>query len=130
MSEPADPQSLEPDAPSGEEQAWSQVVASWGDEAVHRAYLARFTDMDGFAAAGARYRAVLAERPEDATALRMREEVVKKASALALASLPRARRPQELRWARRLVLLVGILIGAFVLGFFVWLIREYLGAAS
>ena len=69
MPEPAHPTSLEPGAPSDEEQAWARVLASWPDEAAHRAYLARLTDMEGYAVAGGRYRAVLAERPEDAMAL-------------------------------------------------------------
>ena len=56
---------------------------------MHRAYLRRFTDLEGFAVAGGRYRAVLAERPGDAVALRMRDELVKRATVYGLATLPR-----------------------------------------
>ncbi len=110
MSEPQLPTHLEADVPSDEEQAWARVVAAWADEAAHRAYLARCTDMEGFGAAGARYRAVLAERPQDAMALRMRDEVVRKATVLGLASLPRARRTEAPRWAKALVLAIALLV--------------------
>ncbi len=110
MSEPELPTHLEPNAPSGEEQAWARVLEAWEDEAVHRAYLARFTDMEGLAAAGARYRAVLADRPKDAMGLRMRDEVVRKATVLGLASLPRVRRTEAPRWARWLVLALALLV--------------------
>jgi hypothetical protein len=116
MSEPAQRNSLEPGAPSDEEQAWARVLASWSDEAAHQAYLACCRDMDGYAVAGGRYRAVLAERPEDAMALRMRDEVVRKATVFGLALLPRARRTEAPRWARWLLLALALLVllGAIV----------------
>jgi hypothetical protein len=80
---------------SGEDEAWAQVVARWDDEAAHRAYLAGYNDLEGIGRAGRRYRAVLAERPGDAMAQRMREVVVKKATALGFASLPRTTPPRE-----------------------------------
>lgn len=111
MSEPADPTTLEPGAPS-EEQAWASVLASWADEAVHRAYLARFTDLEGFALAGGRYRAVLAERPQDAVALRMRDELVKKATIVGLATLPRTKPPETPAAVRRIVMVGALVLGA------------------
>jgi hypothetical protein len=81
--------------------AWAALCGAWDDEAAHRAYLARLIDLDGFAAAGGRYSAVLSERPGDAMALRFREEVVKRATATALASLPRTSAPRELPRAVR-----------------------------
>jgi hypothetical protein len=75
-------------APS-EDAAWAAVVARWDDEARHRAYLARFEDLDGLAAAGARYRGVLLARPGDAVAARFRDQVVRRAMAQGLAALPR-----------------------------------------
>src|SRR5512134_4035453 len=56
----------------GEGAAWAEVEANWEDEARHRAYLARFQDLEGLAAAGGRYRAALAARPGDAVAARFR----------------------------------------------------------
>lgn len=75
---------------AAEDAAWAEVLAGWDDEARHRAYLARFDDLDGLAAAGGRYRAVLAKRPGDAVAARFRDEVVRRAMAQGLASLPRS----------------------------------------
>jgi hypothetical protein len=72
-----------------EAQAWAGVVAAWQDEAAHRAFLSRFADLAGLARAGARYRDVLAARPDDAMARRWRDEVLKRATAAGLASLPR-----------------------------------------
>ncbi|HET8733856.1 MAG TPA: hypothetical protein VFM45_08795 [Anaeromyxobacteraceae bacterium] len=91
----------------GEPEAWARVEAAWGDEAVHRAYLARFADLEGLAVAGGRYRAALDARPGDPLAARFREEVVKRATVQGLASLPRAapRAPDPLR--RRLALSYG-----------------------
>jgi len=129
MSEAADPTAPAPGAPS-EEEAWSLVLASWGDEAAHRAYLARFADLEGFALAGGRYRAVLAERPQDAMALRMRAELLRRATALGLASLPRTARHEAPRWVRRLILLAAVLIGAVAIGFAAAVMRSFLGARS
>lgn len=111
MSEPADPTTLAPGVPS-EEEAWSQVLASWADEAAHRAYLARFTDLEGFAVAGGRYRDVLAERPQDAVALRMRDELVKKATIVGLATLPRTKPPETPAAVRRIVMMGALVLGA------------------
>src|SRR5512142_310356 len=129
MSEPADPTASAPSAPS-EEEAWSRVLASWDDEAGHRAYISRFGDLDGLATAGGRYRAVLSERPQDAMALRMRDELLRKATVLGLASLPRTARSQAPRWVRRLLLAAVILMAAAAIGFAAAVIRGFLGARS
>lgn len=76
-------------APAGEGEAWAEVLAAWDDEERHRAYLARFTDLDGLAVAGRRYREALLARPGDAIAARFRDEVVRRAVAQGLATLPR-----------------------------------------
>jgi hypothetical protein len=73
----------------GEAEAWAEVLAGWDDEARHRAYLARFTDLEGLAAAGRRYRDALLARPGDAIAARQRDEVIRRAVAQGLAALPR-----------------------------------------
>jgi hypothetical protein len=87
------PPELAPDEPrdavAGEAEAWAEVLAAWGDEARHRAYLARFTDLEGLAVAGRRYRDVLLARPGDAVAARLRDEVIRRAMAQGLAALPR-----------------------------------------
>ncbi len=80
------PPEPEPDA---EATAWAEVLAAWDDEERHRAYLARCADLEALAAAGGRYRAVLDARPGDAVAARFREEVLRRALAHGLASLPR-----------------------------------------
>jgi hypothetical protein len=106
-----------------EADAWADVLAAWDDDARHRAYLARFTDLDGLAAAGRRYRDVLAERPADPVALRWRDEVVKRATVAGLAALPRTRPPSGApRWAKPLavallVVLVAAALAAVVRGF-------------
>src|SRR5512139_784100 len=78
-------------APPGEAEAWAEVLAGWNDEARHRAYLDRFDDLEGLAAAGRRYRDALLARPGDAMAARQRDEVLRRALAQGLASLPRTR---------------------------------------
>ncbi len=100
----------EPEPGDGEARAWAEVVAAWDDEARHRAYLARIPDLEGLATAGGRYRAALAERPGDALAARFRDEVVRRALALALASQPRAQEPARARRALRLA--AGLVLGA------------------
>ncbi len=114
MSEPAEPTAPAPSVPS-EEEAWSLVLASWGDEAVHRAYLGRFVDLEGFAVAGGRYRSILSERPRDPLALRMREEVLRKATVLGLASLPRTQPSQAPVIVKRIVVLLLVLLGCAAL---------------
>lgn len=125
MSE-ADPTAPAPSDPS-EEEAWSLVLASWGDEATHRAYLARFTDLEGLALAGARYRAVLAERPQDPAALRMREELLRRATVVGLASLPRTRR-RELPVAVKRLVQAAVVVFAAILVWAVYRLVVVLGA--
>lgn len=106
---PTPPPATLPGAPDlltdAEPEAWAAVRGAWQDEAVHRAYLARFTSLPGLALAGGRYRAVLQERPTDAMALRIRDEIVKRATVQGLATLPRTAPPTEQpRIAKRLML--------------------------
>lgn len=105
-----DPAPAPPAAPPSEEAAWAEVLAAWSDEAAHRRYLARFQSLEALPVAGGRYKAVLDERPDDAMALLMRGEVVKKATAYALAAAPRT--PPELATRTRR-LRIGL---AFVAG--------------
>lgn len=103
------------EAAADEEAAWSALVAAWGDEAAHRAFLGRSLDLEGLARAGARYREALAVRPGDAAALCARDEILRRATALGLAELPQApARPPvspAVRWAV-VAILAGTLLGA------------------
>jgi hypothetical protein len=94
--------------PVEEASAWAWVLGSWNDEAVHKAYLARFADLEGLAQAGRRYREVLVRHPGDAVAIRFRDEVVKRATVQGLALLPRTPRRSVPDWLKRtLVLFFG-----------------------
>jgi hypothetical protein len=100
-------------APASEEEAWAEVLAAWSDEAAHRRYLGRFPSIEALAVAGGRYKAVLDERPDDAMAVLMRGEIVKKATAYGLAALPRT--PAEPpRNVRRMRIALALAAGAIV----------------
>jgi len=100
--------------PAGEETAWSELRGRWGDDAAHQAFLSRFSDLEGLARAGARYREVLAATPSDGAALRARDEILKRASVLGLAELPRTSMspalPRTVKWWA-VALLSGALVG-------------------
>jgi hypothetical protein len=100
-----------PGLPS-EEEAWAAVRAAWGDDAAHRAYLARFSDLEGLAVAGRRYRDALVAAPADPVAARWRDEVMKRATVAGLAQLPRsAPAPAAPPWVRRAVwVAAGVLL--------------------
>lgn len=87
---PADP---------GEAEAWAEVERAWTDEERHGAYLARFGDLAGLAVAGGRYRDALAARPGDPTALRFREEILRRATAMGLGA-PARLEPARIRSTR------------------------------
>jgi hypothetical protein len=118
-------------AAAEEDAAWARLVAAWGDESAHRAYVAGLADLDALAAAGRRYRAVLAERPGDVVALRALGDIVRRATAQGLASLPRTAPPRRLSpTARRLLaVLLGLAFAAIALAMAVALHR-HLGARS
>ncbi len=106
------------EAVPGEAEAWAEVLAGWEDEGRHRAYLARFTDLEGLAAAGRRYRDALLAHPGDAVAARQRDEVLRRAVAQGLATLPRdPPGAPRVRTAARVaaVALLGALVAAAVL---------------
>ena len=90
------------------EAAWAEVTAHWTDEAAHRALLDRFGDLEGLAEVGRRYKGALDARPGDEVALRWRDEVVKRATALALAQLPRTKPPRRLPPGPRRALLLAL----------------------
>jgi hypothetical protein len=113
--------------PAEVEAAWADVLARWGDEAAHRAFLDRFGDLEGLAEVGRRYRDVLAARPSDEAARRWRDEVVKRATALALAQMPRTRPPRELPRGLRITLLA--LLGAASVSAAGWLFLRLAQAA-
>lgn len=125
---PADP-GVDPVADLGpttdpEPAAWAEVVARWDEPAAHRAYLGRFPDLDGLATAGRRYREVLAARPQDAVAQAMKAEVVKRATVVGLASLPRTPPPALAggRWRRIAVLALAAWLASAV----AWLVYQLL----
>jgi hypothetical protein len=96
-----------------EQAAWAEVLARWGEPAAHQAYLARFPDLDGLTTAGRRYREVLATRPGDQTALAMKGEVLKRATVVGLAMLPRTppSRAATGKWKRIALLLLTAWLG-------------------
>jgi hypothetical protein len=108
---------------ASEAEAWARVLAAWGDEAAHRAYLAGFKDLAGMTVAGGRYRAVLAERPDDRVAARMRDEIVKRATAYGLASLPRTSPAAASPSWKRLRMGASLLFGAAAVWAVVQLVR-------
>lgn len=106
---------------AAEEAAWAGVLARWEDDAAHRAYLDGQADLPGLAIAGGRYRAVLAERPDDPIAARWREEIVKRATVQGLASLPRSQGPDRAyRGARRWLTVAAAVILAAAVASVTW----------
>lgn len=100
----------EPSQPSIEA-AWDELTRRWGDLDGHRALLAACADLDALAEVGRRYRAVLEARPDDPVAREMKGEILKRATVIGLAQLPRTRPPvyRSGIWPRRL-LLGGVLV--------------------
>jgi hypothetical protein len=115
MAEPTPPPSLDEPA------EWAAVEARWSEPAAHRAYLARFPDLDGLTTAGRRYRDALAARPGDAVALAMKAEVLKRATVVGLSMLPRTAPPPAAggRWKRRSLLLLAAWLGS-TLAYVLW----------
>lgn len=99
---------------SEETDAWAEVEARWAEPAAHLAYLARFPDLDGLGQAGRRYRAALEARPGDATALAMKAEILKRATVVGLAMLPRTPPPSPAagRWKRAVLVALTLSMGA------------------
>jgi hypothetical protein len=110
-----------------EEEAWAEVASRWEEEQAHRDYLARFSDLEGLAEAGRRYRAALEARPGDPVATRWRDEILKRATARALAAVPpsSATHPHA-RWARY----AGFAVAGVLLGAAAWLALGLLRAVS
>jgi hypothetical protein len=117
MDQPPDPSS---------EAAWAELAGRWDDPAAHRALLAACRALEALAEVGRRYRAVLEARPADPMAQRMKAEILKRATLIGLAQLPRTRPPVQRGgpWPRRL-LLGGTLVAAIGVS---WLLgRLFLG---
>lgn len=108
-------------AEEAEPAAWAEVQARWDEPAAHRAYLARFPDLDGLATAGRRYRDALAARPGDTVALAMKGEVLKRATVVGLSMLPRASPPSPTggRWRRVAAILLASWLGS-TLAWLLW----------
>ena len=120
MDEPTRAPSSAPPAIE-EATAWAEVEARWGEPAAHRAYLARFPDLDGLTTAGRRYRDALTARPGDTVALAMKAEVVKRATVVGLSMLPRTAPPALAggKWKRRSLILLAAWLGS-TLAFLLW----------
>ena len=113
--------------PEEEERGWEAVRARWGDEEAHRAWLAGFTDLEGLARAGQRYRAHLAQNAGDPVAEHWLKELVKRATVHGLASLPRTRPPAEVpRWVKR----AGIALASSVVAYLLYWLAQQLSARS
>jgi hypothetical protein len=113
--------------PEEEQLGWEALRERWSDDAAHRAWLSGFTDLEGLARAGQRYRAVLEATPGDPVAARWRDEIVKRATVHGLASLPRTSPRAPLpRWVAR----AGVaLLGALLVGVLLWAMRRLLEVA-
>jgi hypothetical protein len=101
---------------AADEAGWAEVRARWDDEEAHWAFVVKCAErgFDGLSEAGRRYRTALDDQPGDPAALRWRDEVLRRATALAFAQLPRTA-PSRLAAApglRRLV--VALLVLAMV----------------
>ncbi|HSM94377.1 MAG TPA: hypothetical protein VLT47_15995 [Anaeromyxobacteraceae bacterium] len=113
--------------PEEEERGWETLRQRWDDDGAHRAWLAGFTDLEGLARAGQRYRAALEADPADRIAARWRDEVVKRATVAGLASLPRtAPAPPIPRWVRRTG---AAILGALLAALLGWAAAQLLGLA-
>lgn len=101
-----------PDAedPRSDDEAWAEVVRRWADDDAHRDFLSRRPDLQGLAAAGRRYKAVLDLHPADAVAQRWRDEVLRRATTLAFAQLPRTSPPAVSPTLRRALIAGAVLL--------------------
>jgi hypothetical protein len=117
----------EPGDPAGDppgEAAWAELVRRWDDPAAHRELLASCADLDALAELGRRYRAVLEERPADPVAREMKDEILRRATAVGLAQLPRTRPPAPPSGVvPRRLLLGGVLVLATALS---WMLGRLL----
>jgi hypothetical protein len=112
-----------PSDPPGEA-AWAEVTRRWEDPEAHRELLAACADLDALAEVGRRYRAVLEARPADPMAREMKGEILKRATAIGLAQLPRTRPPvQRSGVVPRRLLLGGVLVLASALS---WMLGRLL----
>ena len=111
--------------PEDEERGWEELQARWTEEEAHRAWLAGFTDLEGLARAGQRYRARLSADGADAVAKRWLDEVVKRATVHGLASLPKTRPPTSVpRWLMGAAIAVASSVAAWALW---WIAQQLLG---
>lgn len=101
--------------------AWAEVRARWEDEGAHRAFLDAVRDLGALAEVGRRYRAALEATPADPVAARWRDEVVRRATALALAQPPCTAPPRGLTARARRVLLLALV--AALLAALAWAFR-------
>ncbi|MGC3999785.1 MAG: hypothetical protein QM767_21010 [Anaeromyxobacter sp.] len=100
-------------APSPEDDAaWAEVLARWDDPAAHAGYLARCTSLESLARAGGHYREVLKTRPDDAVARKQREDIVKRATIVGLAALPRTVPQEKPAWFRHLIRAAAVGFGS------------------
>jgi hypothetical protein len=110
------------------EAAWADLRARWSDDAAHRALLDRFSDLDGLAAVGGRYREALDAQPGDPVAARWRDEVLKRATALALSQLPRTAPSHALSPRARKALLLAVLVAS--VGACAWVFLRWMQVVS
>lgn len=100
----------------GEEQAWAALRARWDDPQAHREFLLRSGDLGALARAGARYREVLQARPDDAMAAAGRDEVLRKATILGLAAVPRTVPAPVSPWVKRGLVAILVVLGLGIAG--------------
>jgi len=118
-----------------DDEAWAALVANWSDEEAHRAYLSRFNDLDVLAVAGRRYREALARVPGDVMALRWREELIRKATVLAMSQLPQTKPnalqalPSMDRTLASALMAAGVLALLGLVAFLAWQLHAMLGSA-
>lgn len=111
-----------------EDEAWADLVARWSDEEAHRAFLSGLNELGALAEAGRRYRDALARQPGDPVALRWRDELVRKATVLAMSQMPRTAPPRPVPPGVRRAILALLALATLAMVVFVATRLSRLGA--
>ncbi|AKU93038.1 hypothetical protein [Vulgatibacter incomptus] len=104
------------------ERGWARVLTCWNDPAAHEALVAEAAARGSFAELGGLYRRVIETRPTDERALAAREEILRRATAHLMVTLPSQERGLDSAQVRKVQAWVFglflVLLGGFALFLF------------
>ena len=98
------------------ETAWKNILENYGDEAIHLAFIEQCIDSKNVLFASQKYRQLLEANPSDQIAVKMRDKIIQKVSAIYMTRIPGSEEEEPGNARRIIFVAMGLGLSLALLG--------------